>query len=423
MHADEFLLAAAERGEISWERVAEILCDHLRLVCKDCRKPIEAHAADRRGGPSPRPVLRGTAVERLGSRRELSNFRTEVRSASAWVREIVRLEPGKRRGRIRGAYTRFRGPVFGTLLLEEARRAIPANPDESLSLAEAALLSCQESNPEKPDPEIRAAALAVAGNAKRALGRLKEAEEDLAKARKLLDKPGMRDPVLHAEVERYLGGLRKDQGSLEQAAGHLEWAGTLYSWLGDRPAAARVLLKLGTVEFRRQQFDAALAVVDRVLEFCSTESEIRIETSAHFNRAYYLHARGDLDAAEAELEAQGGRLEKEGAWGRQHLVWLRARIAWSRGDLEAAERLYSEARIAFDTSLVDLELCLVDLAQGRTARVKTLATEALEVFAEQEVEHEVRAALALVVEAARREALTRELIERAIATLERSGRR
>ncbi len=364
---------------------------------------------------------------RIGNRLGLTegHLKAKLRDGRRDVRDIVSLDPKDRSSKIQGANFRFRGPVFGTLLLDEARRAIPAEPAESLSLAEAALVSCTLTKG-RLDLEIQAAALAVAGNAKRALMRLKEAEHDLARAKKLLDEPGMRDPVLPAEVDAYLGTLRRDQRRLDEAAGHLERAGDLYAWLGQLEEAARVLLALGYLHLRMNTPDKALASLDRALELLPSESDGRLRASAHFNRAYCLHARGNVDEAEAELEAHAGLLEKEGPWGRQHLAWLRARIAWSREDLAAAEGLYTETReltlergIPFDTSLVDLELCLVYLAQGRTARVKQLAAEALEVFAEQEVEREVRAALALVVEAARREALTRELLERAIAALER----
>jgi tetratricopeptide (TPR) repeat protein len=428
MHVTKSLLAAAERGELPLEDLVEILKAHLAVACNDCRAAISDHQTEAQAGLGGLTETLGGPLERLAERRRL-DVRSEARKAAAWVREIVRLGPGKRGGRIRGAYTRFRGAVFGTLLLEEARRAIPAEPAASLSLAEAALLSSSLTEG-RLDPEIHAAALAVAGNAKRALGRLKEAEHDLARAKKLLDEPEMRDPVLPAEVEFYLGSLRRNQGRLDEAAEYLGRARHLYRWLGQREDAARVLLQLGNVHYRAHRIDAAVEAVDGVLELLGAEAEGWLHVAAYFNRAWFLHATGDLQDAEAELEAHAELLEKEGPWGRQHLAWLRARITWSRGDLEAAEHLYTETReltiergIAFDTSLVDLELCLVYLAQGRTARVKTLATEALEVFAEQEVEQEVRAALALVVEAARREALTRELIERAIATLERSGRR
>ncbi len=65
-----------------------------------------------------------------------------------------------------------------------------------------------------------------------------------------------------------------------------------------------------------------------------------------------------------------------------------------------------------------LELALVHLVQGRTAQVRKLAHEALEILAEQEVEREVRAALDLLAAAARRDAITRKLLEQSIAAVE-----
>ncbi|MGD2116204.1 MAG: hypothetical protein PVG07_14210 [Acidobacteriota bacterium] len=433
MHVFETLLDAADRGELSREVLHDILWEHLAALCPVCAASLAAHRAGLKA-PARRSLTRDPdPLARLGRRLGLGEreLRTKARTARAWVREIVRLDPGERRGRIHGAYSRFRGPLFGILLLEEARRAIPADPAESLSLAEAALLSCRRTQPDQPDPEIEAAALAVRGNARRALGRLKEAEADLDRAEQLLDAPGLGDPALPAEVERYLGSLRKDQGRLAEAARHLRRAGTLYRLLGDADKATGVLLKLGDVHFRAREVDDAVATVDQALDLLTPDSEPWLRVSAHFNRAYYLHARGaegDLDAAEAELAAHGDLLTNEGAWGALHLAWLRARIAWSRGDLAAAERLFTDARaltiergIPFDTSLVSLELALVHLARGRTGKVKTLAVEALGVFAEQEVEREVRAALALAEAAARRDALTRELLEQAITAVERAA--
>lgn len=104
-----------------------------------------------------------------------------------------------------------------------------------------------------------------------------------------------------------------------------------------------------------------------------------------------------------------------------------ARIAWTRRELDEAGGLFEEtlgrARdrgIPYDTSLLCLELALVRLAEGRTGEVRELAAEAVQVFSEEEVEPEVRTALALIEEAARREGLTLEMLERTVAALERA---
>ncbi|HUP43658.1 MAG TPA: tetratricopeptide repeat protein [Thermoanaerobaculia bacterium] len=430
MHVTEILLDALERGKVSPELMIEILMEHVPTTCAACSEGIAAHQAGigrGRGGSAAEardPVARLARRLAWGERQ----LREEVKIARRQVREIVRLDPARRCAKIRGANSRYQGPLFGALLLEEARRKIPAEPAEALALAEAALVSSSKrTRRHQPDPEVQAAALAVGGNARRALGRLREAEADLEEALRLLDAPGLRDPALPAELYSYLGSLRMDQGRLDEAARHLRRAGALYGLLGEPEKTARVLLKLGGVHFRAHAFDAAVEAVEAALELLPPDAEAWLRAYAHYNRAYSLHARGDLDRAEAELAAHAELLGAAGDQVAQHVVWLRARIAWSRGDLRAAARLFKETRrralergIAFETSLISLELALVHLVQGQTGRVKTLAVEALAVFAEQEVEREIQAALALVEAAARRETLTREVVERAIAALERA---
>lgn len=428
MHVTEILLDAAERGELAREDLLEVLKEHAAAHCSTCREALAAHEAalGRARGAGRDPDL--DPLARLGTRlgwgeRQLG---AETKAARAWVREIVQLDREERRGRIHGAYKRFRGPVFATLLLEAARRAIPGDPVESLSLADAALLSCNRTNPHQPDPEIRAAALAVRGNAQRALGRLRAAEEDLAEAGRLLDVPGVADPGLPAEVESYLGSLRRDQGRIEDAARHLRRAGTLYRVLGEGEKAAGVLLNLGGVHYYGRMFEAAVEATEQALELLDEESDAWLRGFAHYNLAHHLHASGDSHRAEAELESHHEVLVAGGDHLAKLVTWLRTRIAWSRGDLRAAERGFERARAraaalghGYDAGLIALELALVHLAQGRTARVKKLAVEALQGLAqEEEVEREVRAALALVAEAARQEALTREMVENAVALLE-----
>jgi tetratricopeptide (TPR) repeat protein len=429
MHLNEILLGALERGEVSERFVLEILMEHVSTGCAACVGAIGAHRADPDRARADLLALARNPVARIGRRRKVGErqLRADEREARRWVREIVGLEPEKRYRRIYGAYSRFRGALFGVLLLEEARRAIPEDPTESLSLAEMALLSCKRTSKEDPDPEVKAPALAVRGNAKRALGRLREAETDLLEARRLLHAPAFADPAFPAELDSYLGSLRKDQRRLEEAERHLRRAGTLYRLLEEPEKSARVLLKLGAVQFRAGDFDAAVEASERALGLLGEDSEAWLRGYAHYDRAYFLHATGKLDEAEQELVVHDSLIAAAGDGLDFRVVWLRARIAWSRGEPRKAGKLFEEALrrattrgIPYDTSLLCLELALVRLADGRTGEVKKLAAEALQVFAEEEVEPEVRAALALVEGAARREALTQEAIERAVAALRRA---
>jgi tetratricopeptide (TPR) repeat protein len=429
MHLTQILLEALAQGKVSAEFVLEVLSEHSVATCSTCSESYAAFRAAAGLTPVAAPLAppdpAGRADGATGADRRAR--KDELRAARRQVREIVRLAPKRRLSKIRGASSRYQGPLFGTLLLEEARRRIPAEPAEALALAEAALVSSENTRRCPKDPASQCAALAVAGNARRALGRLREGEADLHRAWRLLHEPGLRDPALPAEVHSYLGSLRKDQGRLEEAARHLRRAGTLYDLLEQPEQAAKVLLTLAGVHYRAHAAEAAVAAAEEAVRLLPPDAEAWLRAYAHYNLAHHLHARGDLGRAEEELAEHRELLAAAGEEVAQHVAWLKARIAWSRDDFGAAGRLYTEARkralergINWDAGLVSLELALVHLVQGRTARVKTLALEALEVFAEEDVEREVRAALDLLEAAARRDALTRQLLENAVAALERA---
>ncbi|HSL82644.1 MAG TPA: hypothetical protein VLF66_07690, partial [Thermoanaerobaculia bacterium] len=221
---------------------------------------------------------------------------------------------------------------------------------------------------------------------------------DLEAAKGLLDHPDVTDPGTPAEVHAYLGSLREDQGRLEAARFHLERAAALYRLMGDTERTARQLLKVGAVHYYSYEPGAAVAVTEEALELLGPGVEDRLRAYACYNLAHHLHAAGEIDRAEAELDAHEELLADAGEEVVQHLVWLRGRIAWSRGEMRKAQRLFEDAReralargIPWDAALVALELALVHLAQGHSRRARTLAEEALPVFAEQEVHRETRA--------------------------------
>jgi len=380
------------------------------------------------GAPSAEPPRDRLDPLRARLRQADLNVRTLERDARAWVRRLVKLPPDVRRDRVSGAYVRFRGPLFCQLLLEEARRRIPGDPAESESLADAALAANHKTTDYQPGPEVEAAALAVRGNARRALGRLVAAANDLAEAKRLLDLPDVKDPETPAEVFSYLGSLRKDQGRFAEAAHDLHRAATLYGLLCNQEKAAQVLLRLGVVHYARHELESAVSVTEDALRLLDSGTEGWLYAYARFNLAHHLHAAGEVDRAEAELAGHEELIESATDQLANLLVWLKARIAWSRENLAAAEKLYTQAQqlaldrgIAWDAGLVGLELALVHLVRGRTAQVRKLAREALDIFAEQQVERETRAALDLLDSAARRDALTRELLEQAITAVERAS--
>ncbi len=427
MHPPLYLYEAVARGKVPREFLEEIEREHLKACCSACAHTIAQDDVrrSRPGTPSWEPPRDRLDPLRDALRERDLNVRTIERKARSWVRRALKLPREVRRDKVAAAYTRYQGPIFCQLLLAEARRRIPGEPAEAESLADAALAANRETAMYQSNTEVEAAGLAIRGNARRALGRLVLAANDLAAARRLLDRPDVKDPETAPEVFAYLGALRKDQGHFAEAASHMHRAATLYALLRHREQAARNLLNIGLIHHACHDLGAAVSVTEDALRLLDADAEDWLRAYAHYNLAHHLHAAGEVDRAEAELGSNEELLAACGEEVTQHVIWLRARIAWSREDLTTAQKLYAEARqrafdrgIAWDAGLVGLELALVHLARGRTAQVRKLAHEALEIFAEQEVEREVRAALDLLAAAARRDAITRKLLEQAIAAVE-----
>ena len=378
MHPSPDLYDAVARGEVPREFLEEIEREHLAAHCRLCTATIADHRARqaRPGAPSwepPRDRL-DPLRDRLGL--DDDKLRVQERKARGWVRRLVKIPAGERREKVNNGKVRYKGKLFCLLLLEEARRHIPGDPAEAESLADAALAANRKTAVYQADPEVQAAALAVRGNARRALGNLLAGAPDLAKAKKLLDSPLVTDVETPPEVYSYLGSLCKDQGHFEKAAGHLHRAAVLYRVLRKREKAARILLNLGTLHYRLHE-PAAAVVADqqalRLLDSLNSSAEDWLHGYAHYNLAFHLHAAGETERAEAELAAHEELIEGASDQLANLLVWLRARIAWSRQELGTAQRLYTEARqraldrgIAWDAGLVGLELALVRLVRGHT---------------------------------------------------------
>lgn len=432
MHISRTLVEFVLRGDLPRSFLDDIEHEHLECLCSGCAEGLKMLAAGSEATPGPRPEISLDPLEAVRRRLGLSLTGRQVQAEEDEARKDLkrffsRVPAPKRSITVRRAHKHYRGSLFGTLLLEEARLAIPDDPAESLSLAEAALISAERTHLKAPDPQVRVPALAVRGNAKRALGRLREAEADLQEARRFLDASGLDDLLVAAELDFYLGSLRKDQSRLEEALRHLERAAALYPLLGDLEKTAATFVKLGIVHHRLHRFDAAITATEEALKLLEAESPDWLRAYAHFNLALFLHSLGAVDQAEEELDSHLDLISAAG----QSLVfragWLRARIAWSREELGKAERLFRETYrtavergIPFDTGLVSLELALVHLVKGRTSQVRKLATEALRIFDEQEVDRECRAALDLLAAAARRDSITRKIVEQAIAALEKA---
>jgi hypothetical protein len=114
---------------------------------------------------------------------------------------------------------------------------------------------------------------------------------------------------------------------------------------------------------------------------------------------------------------------------RVRVRWVEARIAAGLGERELGEQGLFEVRqdflrltIVFDAALATLELSALYLEDGKTAEVKRLAAEIVEVFEAQAVHREALAALLIFQRAADKETATASLLREVTEMLERARR-
>jgi tetratricopeptide (TPR) repeat protein len=417
LHITRDLLQAASRGEIPPRLLTQLGVRHLMTLCPHCREEILAWQRERDAGPADYDRAFRVLPAVLGRHTGESERQQEKAEREAAV--LLRLPQEERLGKVRRARSRFRGTALARILLDESRRQIPSDPDESFHLAELAR-TILHGSPEAPGIfDLLALATACMANARRAAGALRDAEGLFGHARYVISQHGVTDTEVLARIDELEGSLRKDQRRFEPAEELLTRSAMLYRVIGATVETARVLLNLGSLSFYRGMPDQAIVFVRTALEEIPADTQPRLYLNGRHNLASYLAAAGRFEEAADVLETDEDLYRRfPEPWTQLRLAWLRGKIAAGRGKVEAAERSLLEARdgflrsgIGYDAAMVSLDLALLYLRQERNAEIRRLAEEMFPVFEAQDVHREALAALRLFQEAARREEVTVELVQ------------
>ncbi|MFP3939506.1 MAG: hypothetical protein ACLF0P_04310 [Thermoanaerobaculia bacterium] len=268
MHITAKLLAAVASGELPPHALYEIVKAHVVALCETCEEGIAEYEASLLLEGAERPETYGASIERV--RRRVGTLsrkaRRELAQAEGWLKELRRLPPEERRGKVSRAHTKFRGRAFIELVLSEAEEATPRDLREALSLADAGFVACYEARHAEYDSNLMTRAVALRGNAYRALGQLKKADEDFRFARRLTEQEPVTDILVCAQLDSYEGSLRKNQRRLKEAAVLLHRAATLYRLAGEKEKTARIMTKLSLVHLHRTSYDEGVEVAEKVLE-------------------------------------------------------------------------------------------------------------------------------------------------------------
>ena len=416
IHITRELLRAVASGELPPRVLTEIGWRHLMRLCPTCSEEVNAFQQERAAPANYDAAFRVLPVV---LERHAADFETKTGAARRDFLALVHLAPGERLDRIRRASTRFRGVMLARMLLDEAKRHMPAEPQAAYELAEAAEAVLMRT-PDAPGLyDLFARAVAYRANAERAKGDLLAAGDTLRNARGLIRNKGVTDPGVYAEVDWIEGALRKDQRQFKEAEELLVRAVNLYGLTGTKEESAQPLITLGLLYYDRGDYQKATEVTRAAAEMMNPKADPRFYLCARHNLALFLAESGDYRAASESLHEDAGFYrEYPDLWTNLRQTWLKGKIAWGLGDLDEAERLLGEARsgfilqsIGYDAALVSIDLALVYVRQRKVRELKQLADEMHQIFTAGDIHREAMAALLLFEDAVREEKLTAKVVE------------
>jgi tetratricopeptide (TPR) repeat protein len=355
-------------------------------------------------------------------------------AAARDLKELLALTSEARLRRVNRAHSRFRNPILVDLLTEESRRCVTAVPKAALSLAECASAIALRVDYSTVGRAWAATALARSsacrGNALRATGDLKAAEQPLRFARQVLETDGNGDPLVAAEIASLTASLRFDQRRFHEAEALLADAFTTYESLGQIKEAASILISQGLLFAEQGKSKKAIRVTLAAAQSLDPERDARLYLATQFNLALFLEDFGEYERALRLLEEQRPLFERfQDPWTMLRYRWSLGTIRRGLGKLEEAEVALAGVRDAFldvghsyDAALVGLDLALVHLHRSNLTALRLLTDEIVPVFLQESLEREVIGALLLFRRAVDDEQATASMVSGLIRTV-RSARK
>jgi tetratricopeptide (TPR) repeat protein len=326
------------------------------------------------------------------------------------------------------------------LLCRESRAAAPGDRAQATHLAELAVLVADLIPDEEPAEarwvyQLRAWALAHLGNARRLQDDLRAADEAFQLSRQwwqageleVGDALGYGPDLLSLEAS-----LRTDQRRFPEALDLLDRAFEAHLHGDpehrDRHLAGRALVQKGYILGVLGEPERALPILrqaeglvdpqrDPHLHFCLQHNLLDCASKA----GLYIEAEALLSEVRSLCREVGTRLDEI------RLDWTAGRIAAGLGRRDEAREALAAVRqeflardMAYDAALVTLELATFSIEEGRTAEVKDLAREIVEIFRTRDIHREALAALTVFQSAALLETATAELAREVAASLTRT---
>ncbi|HEY4572751.1 MAG TPA: hypothetical protein VIJ26_02265, partial [Thermoanaerobaculia bacterium] len=222
--------------------------------------------------------------------------------------------------------------------------------------------------------------------------------------------------------------LRRAERRLPEALELLDLA--LVACGDEAMAVARILIQKEHVLEVMGDTEGALAVLAQIAPLIEAAGDSDLLLRLRFNMADDLLQLGRYTEAAALLpRVRELAVEQANELDLLRVVWLQAKIdagqertAVAQAGLEQVRRKFADLGMPYDAALASLDLAVLGLRTGQTAKVRELAVEMEAIFRAKKIHREALAALALFWEAAKRETATVELARRAIAEIEKVKR-
>lgn len=399
-------LPAAEMRQVS---------QHLLNGCSECRQ-ISA-ALWERGAAAVEPQVeeapgRGgcdEAIDRifrviLAREAEVARERAQGRDL---FDELMRHPPARQQMMVCNS-ARFRSRMLCEILLEQVHEAGFREPARAIELARLAVAVADRlDEPGDGLQGLRARAWAQLGNALRISSDIAGADEAFETATGLLD-PVRVTPHEIARVLDLEASLRKDQRRFAEATRLMDRVIATYRKLGQRALLGRSLQQKAAICGESGDPEGEIALLRRALELLNPEEEPRVFLAARHNLISALCACGRFREAFALLfHTRPLYLKQADRLNLLRLRWLEGTVARGLQRYEQAAVAFREVREAFlelgldyDAALASLDLAEIHALQGRTADVRRLADEMLEVFRSRKIHREAMGALTVLQKAA-----------------------
>ncbi len=301
--------------------------------------------------------------------------------------------------------------------------------DKAVDLARLAVRMA-ERLPDDEDLRVRVGGLCwgFLANALRVKGDFSAAEEAFQQSDRLWQAGASADPGLILDGTRLLdlkASLRRHRGRPGESLDLLEQALVLSR---SDEATLRLLLKKSATLEQMGDWQGAIGALELARPLVEKQGTLRDRCVLEFNLCTCLSDAGHYREAEALLpKVKGLALRLHNGLDSLRCRWLQALISAGLGrleeaatDLESIAGELGELGIAFDTARACLDLSGLYLRQGRTAEVKRLAGQMVEVFTAQNVHREALAAVILFQQAAERETASAELVTKLAEYLRRA---